>query len=363
VITLYHYTAHRRAQVPAGGPKLFPVLRGLWHCYLVRGELGRAYDLAERLVVLAEDGAPLCRALARRARGTTLFFLGRFAEAAAALKEGIAIDDAIAGWDEPSHLLVYTERAGVVCRLYLAWALWFLGLPDRAVKTIEAALALSQRLAHVQSLTFALTWAALLHNFRREFDAVQDRANAAIDLAREHRLSERLADATMCLGCALAGLGDHEEGIARLRGGLAALNTSGARLPDIQWLGFIAGVHVQAGQFERALTALDRAAEAAAETGECDYQAELYRLRGIVLAETGHAAEAGSWLQRAIKTAQGQQAKSLELRAATSLARLWRDQGKHAEAHNLLAPVYGWFTEGFDTADLKEAKALLEELR
>ena len=108
--------------------------------------------------------------------------------------------------------------------------------------------------------------------------------------------------------------------------------------------------------------ALDRAAETAAATGECHYQAELHRLRGAVLAKTGDAAEAASWFQRAIDTARSQQAKSLELRAATSLARLWRDQGKRAEAHDLLAPVYGWFTEGFDTADLKDAKALLDEL-
>ena len=103
--------------------ELFPVLRGLWNCYLVRGELQRAHDLAERLVALAEEqGAPLRRALARRALGTTLFFLGRFADAMAALDEGIAIDDAVAAWEDPAHLLLYTERAGVVCRLYSAWA-------------------------------------------------------------------------------------------------------------------------------------------------------------------------------------------------------------------------------------------------
>jgi predicted ATPase len=114
---------------------------------------------------------------------------------------------------------------------------------------------------------------------------------------------------------------------------------------DTQWLGFIAEAHAQAGQFEDAFTALDRAAETAAATGECHYQAELYRLRGAVLAETGDTAEAASWLQQAIDTARGQQAKSLELRAVTSLARLWRDQGKRAQAHDLLAPVYDWFTE------------------
>jgi predicted ATPase len=131
---------------------------------------------------------------------------------------------------------------------------------------------------------------------------------------------------------------------------------------DTQWLGFIAEAHLRAGEFDAALTTLDRAAEICGATAACHYQAELYRLRGLVLAQTGDAAEAASWLQQAINTARNQQAKSLELRAATSLARLWAEQGKRHQAHDLLSPVYGWFTEGFDTADLKDAKALLDQL-
>ena len=134
------------------------------------------------------------------------------------------------------------------------------------------------------------------------------------------------------------------------------------RVLDTQWLGAIAQAQLWADQFEDALAALDRAAQPAAATGVCYYQAELYRLKGAVLARIGENAEAASWLHKSIDTARSQQAKSLELRAATSLARLWRDQGKRAKAHDLLAPVYGWFTEGFDTADLKDAKALLNEL-
>ena len=133
-------------------------------------------------------------------------------------------------------------------------------------------------------------------------------------------------------------------------------------LVDTQWLGFIAEAHVAAGQLQDALAALDRAGETAAATGERHYQAELYRLRGVVLAKTGKNAEAAAWLQQAIDTAQGQEAKSLELRAATSLARLWRDQGERARARDLLTPVYGWFTEGFDTQDLKDTKELLDAL-
>jgi predicted ATPase len=300
--------------------------------------------------------------LARRAQGTALFYLGRFADATAALDNGIAIDDAVAAWEDPAHLLLYTERAGVKCRLYSAWALWFLGFPDRAAETMEAGLALGERLAHVHSLAFALSWAAVLYNLRRECAAAQTRAEPAIILASEHHLPIYLAGATMCRGFALVGLGQPPDGIAQLRAGMAAWNGAGARLLNTQRRGFIAEAHLRAGQCGDALLALDRAAENAAATGECHYQAELHRLKGVVLAETGEHGGAASCFRQAINTARSQQARSLELRAATNLARLWAEHGEQRKAHDLLAPVYGWFTEGFGTADLKDAKALLDEL-
>jgi predicted ATPase len=258
--------------------------------------------------------------------------------------------------------LLDTEHAGMVCRLYSAWALWFLGFPDQAVERIEAGLDLSQRLAHTNSITFAMSHAAVLHTFRRDFDAAQRRAEAANEIATEHRMPQWLAHAALCRGAALVGRGQQMEGIQQLRTGLTGWAAIGARLIETQWLGFTAEAYVQAGQLDDALTALDRAAATTAATGECHYQAELQRLRGLVLAETGDTTEAEAWLQRAIDTARDQQAKSLELRAATSLARHWRDQGKRTQARDLLAPVYAWFTEGFDTADLKDARALLDEL-
>ena len=150
--------------------ELFPVLRGLWHCYFVKGEFQRANDLAERLVALAEEQEGLRRALALRALRSTLFCLGRFTDAIGKLREGIAIDDAIGAWEDPAPLRIYTERAGVACRLYSAWAHWFLGFPDRAMEMMDAALVLSRRLSHSYSLTFALSWTAILHDLRGEFD-------------------------------------------------------------------------------------------------------------------------------------------------------------------------------------------------
>jgi class 3 adenylate cyclase/predicted ATPase len=342
--------------------ELFPPLRGLWHCYFIRGELRRAHELAERLVVLAEEqGVPLRRALARRALGSTLYVLGRFGDAAPILDEGIAIDNA-AWQDYRADLLLHTEHAGVVCRMYSAWTLWFRGFPDRALTTMEAALALCQRLSHPYSFTSALSNTALLHNLRRDFDAAARRAEAAINLAKEHHLPQFLEFAMMCCGFALVGLSQEAEGIAQLRTALAGWHSRGARLHDTQFLGFLAEAHLRVGQFDDALIALQQAAETAVATGECYCQAELYRLRGTVVAQTGEQAEAASWFQRAIGTARSQDAKSLELRASIELARLWRDQGRRAEAYELLAPVYDWFTEGFDTADLKDARALLDEL-
>jgi class 3 adenylate cyclase/predicted ATPase len=343
--------------------ELFPVLRGLWNHHLVRGELERARDLTEQLVPLAEEqGTPVRRALARRALGSTLLYLGRFAEAATALNEGIAIDDAGAASQDPADLLLYTEDAGVVCRFYSALVLWLLGFPDRGLKRVEGSLALGRRLAHATSLTSALTWVALLHNLRGEFDPARRRAEAAIEITSERRLPQWLALGGICRGFALAGLGQPTAGIEQLRSGLAGWNGNGSHVLDTQWLGFIAQAHLWARQCDDALAALDRANKIATATGECHYQAELCRLMGVVLAETGDAAEAASWFQQAIDTARSQQARSLELRAATSLARLWQAEGRRAEAHALLAPLCAWFTEGLDTTDLKDAKALLDQL-
>jgi predicted ATPase len=188
------------------------------------------------------------------------------------------------------------------------------------------------------------------------------RAETTIEVATDHDLGPRLGFAIMARGAALVGLCQQPDGIAAIRAGLDDWNRTGARLSESQWLGLIAEAHLQAGQLDYARAALDKAAEATAATGECYYQAELYRLRGVVSAETGEHTQAALWIQRAIDIARSQQAKSLELRAATSLARLWANQRERRKAHDLLAPIYGWFTEGFDTADLKHAKALLDEL-
>jgi class 3 adenylate cyclase/predicted ATPase len=343
--------------------ELFPVLRGLWNCCFTRGQLLRARDLAERIVGLADEDEPMRRALASRALGSTLFFLGRFGEARGHLDQAIAFDEAAAvSRNRHANILLYADSPGVIGRLHLSCIEWLLGFPDRALATLNAGLNLAQSLGHAQFLALALSFAAIVHQWRGEFEVARRRAETAIAVAREHRLAARLAIGTICRGAAIARLGQHEEGMAQLHAGFADWHGTGARLYDTMWLGFTAEAHAAADQFDAAFAALDCATETAATTAESVYQAELRRLRGMFHAARGESIAAQHWLTQAIKLARRQVARSLELRAATCLAGLWRDQGRYDEARGLLAPVYAGFTEGFDTADLQEAKALLNEL-
>src|SRR5262249_26089219 len=210
----------------------------------------------------------------------------------------------------------------------------------------------------------ALAYAAWLHHARREGTAAQERAEAAIELSSARGFAQYLAVGKPLRGWALAMQGQGEEGLAQLRQGLAALKAMGSALDWPRCLLLLAEAYGEGGQLDEGLTALTEALATAHKTGERYWEAELYRLKGELLLRRGTPMEEGeTCFQQALDIARHQEAKSLELRAATSLSRLWQQQGKRAEAHALLAPVYGWVSEGFTTADLQEAKALLDELR
>jgi class 3 adenylate cyclase/predicted ATPase len=343
---------------------LFAVLRGLWNCYLGRAELLRTHDLAEQIVKLAEEKPePLRCAVSRRALGSTLFYFGRFHDACEQLEQSIALHEAAAvGADPRASILLYADCPGVVCRVYLALSQWLRGFIDRGMATLEAGLALAERFADANYILWALTFGAVMRLWRGEFAEAQRQSEAAITVARQHDLAMWLGATTMCRGVALGYLSHNQEGLAELHAGLAGFHATGTRVLGSLWFGFIAEAHAAAGEFDAARAALDRAAEVAAVTSESFYQAEVHRLRGMLFKEKGDYFAAEDWLRRAIDLAESQGAKSLELRAANGLARLWGDQGKRHQAIDLLAPVYGWFAEGFDTADLKDAKALLDEL-
>jgi TOMM system kinase/cyclase fusion protein len=346
-------------------PQLFLVLWGLWDFYLVRAELQTARELGEQLLSLAQRVQdPVLLLEAHDALGQTLCCLGEYAPARMHLEQSIDL------YDLQQHrslaFLYGGEDPGVLCLCYVGRVLWALGYADQALGRIHEALALAQELSHPHSLAIALWFAAVVHQHRREAQAVQERAEAAIRLATEQGFPSWLAWGSALRGWALAGQGQEEEGIAQVRWGLVAWQKTGAEAGRTYYLALLAEAYGKAGQAEKGLAALADAPALVDKTGDRRWEAELYRLKGeLLLAQEGHKGkteEVEKCFLQAMAVARHQQAKSLELRAVTSLAHLWQQQGKKAEAHKLLSDIYNWFTEGFDTKDLQEAKALLEEL-
>ncbi len=362
-------------------PQLFPVLFGLWVFHFVRGELQTARELAEQALTLArrvQDPALLLEAYYRL--GYTLFHFGELVAARSHLEQSIVLYDS---QQHQSHALLYGQDPGVVSLSYAALALWLLGYPDQALKRNHEALALAQEVSHPFSLAFALDVASIFHQYRREEQVAQERAEAVIRCSTEQGFLLWLAFGTMLRGWALAEQERGEEGIAQLRQGLSAFRATGAEAGRAHHLTLLAEAYGKVGQAEEGLSVLAEALEAVAKSGERFYEVELYRLYGELSLrmgerETGrtgkeekiahspihpfaHSSPEECFL-KAIEIARKQQAKSLELRATMSLARLWQQQGKQKEAHQMLSEIYNWFTEGFDTKDLQEAKMLLEEL-
>jgi predicted ATPase len=361
-------------------PQLVQVLRGLAELHYVLAEFQTAYELGAQLLSLAQNGQdPTLLLEAHRALGALLSQLGEFGRARAYMEQGLALYDS---HRHHPHTFRYGQDLGVSLWSHTARVLWLLGYPDQARKRSHEALALAQELSHPFSLAFALVWAARLHHFCREGQAVQERAEAAVALSTEQGFSLSLAHGTLLWGWALAEQGQGEEGIAQMRHGLAAFRATGAEGGRPYWLALLAEAYGKGGQVKEGLTALAEALDAVDRTEERMYEAELYRLKGQLTLQKFQVSgskfqvenslessvqslesEAEECFLKAIEIARKQQAKSLELRAVMSLSRLWQQQGKKAEARQMLAEIYGWFTEGFDTKDLQEAKALLEELK
>jgi predicted ATPase len=223
---------------------------------------------------------------------------------------------------------------------------------------------LAHALAHPYSLAYAHWWAAFVHQLRRDVAAVHMQADATVALAIEQGFTLWVAWGTSMRGWVLAMQGQDEVGLAQVRQGIAAERATGATVHTPYFYALLADVCGHLGHPEDGLQALAEAHTLVEQHDERYWEAEISRLRGVVLLRqtTPQHEEAETCLHQALAIARRQEAKSLELRAAMSLSRLWQQKGKRAEARDLLAPIYGWFTEGFDTADLQEAKALLEEL-
>jgi class 3 adenylate cyclase/predicted ATPase len=343
-------------------PQLFPVLHGLLRFHMVRTEFQATRELAEQLFSLAQRAQdPALLLEAHRMLGQTMFWLAEMAPARAHFEQGIALYDP---QQHRSHAFVYGPDPSVACRSFGAWPIWVLGYPDQALQSVHEALTLAQELTHPFSLAFALTAGALVHQFRREVHAVQERAEELMRLSTEQGFPFWLAHGTILRGWALTAQGEGAEGIAQIDQGLVAHRDTGAEVHRPYFLSLLAEAYGKAGQPEEGLAVLAEALAIVDDTGERNWEAELHRRKGeLLLMQQGQKlGEAEECFRQALDIAHRQQAKSFELRASMSLSRLLQQQGKQEEAHQLLAEIYGWFTEGFDTVDLKEAKVLLEEL-
>jgi predicted ATPase len=335
-------------------PQLFPVLGGLMRFYLVRGEFQTARELGEQMLSLAQrvhDPAGLANA--HITLGNALLSLREWDAARPHLEQGVAFYNAL---QHRSQGFLTETHQGVIGLRCLAQVLWSLGYPDQALQRSHEALTLARELAHPASLASALLFAAEFHGRRREWQSTYEQAEAALGLAREHGFAFRVAQATIVRGWALVEQGQGEAGLTQICQGLAALRATGSETGT--YLIRLAAAYRRVGQREEGLRVAEEALAVSRRA------AELYRLKGelLLMRSAEHHAEAESCFRQALEIARHRGAKSLELRAAMSLARLWQQQGKRTEAHELLAPLYGWFTEGFDTADLQEAQALLEDL-
>jgi class 3 adenylate cyclase/predicted ATPase len=340
--------------------EFFHIPYGQSRYHLYRGELDLAQRLAEDLLHLSRlrnDSRGLV--LGHYSYGRALMFAGRFALSRSHLEEALALYDAI------SHRLLAHQggfHLDVTSQAYLGNVLFCLGYPDQALTRSSAAIAQARRLAHPQTLVGNLATGTALLSLVGENSALDERAGQLVAVATEQSFPYWRAQGTIFRGWATVKNGDVTQGISLLRSGSTAFRATGTETWMAYYTALLAAAYEIAGRIGGAVTLLDDASQMIERTGERWFVAELNRLKGQLLLRQGHTEEAEALYCKALSIAREQEAKLWELRAAMSLARLHREQGHHAEARDVLAPVYGWFTEGFDTPDLKEAKALLDEL-
>ena len=352
--------AHELAESRGGTHQRFVALYGVWQSTLVSGGLAAASPLSVKLLKMAEPEADDgLRLQAHHAGWSTSCYAGDPAKARRHADAGRRLYDPI---KHASHSLVYGGHDPGTCARYMgAQAEWMLGYPEKALASMADLLALAERITHPFTLNVALATSVIFHLNRREAERALRQLEAAEVLAAEQRLS-LIYDPAMLRGVALLRQGAAEEAIALIRGGVTEWSRLGRTILLPYAFAFLAEGLIQHGDWEAAQAALRQGVASACATGEHWWDAELHRVSGTAQLAANRLDEAEACFQQAIAVAQQQQAKSLELRATANLARLWGEQSRRAEACDLLAPVYGWFTEGFETADLKEAKALLEEL-
>ncbi len=362
-----HARARELCQKIGAAPQLLPVLFGLSGYYGLRAELQTARELGEQALTLAQnldDSLQLMQAHLNL--GIALFWLGEPTQSQEQLEQSMQFYDfkkhqgsVFLGSDPRTNRLSCTS-----------WGLWLLGYPDQAQEKIKELLSLVEELEHPFSLALGMGSASVLYQFLNDADTAYSWAEKTRKLSTTQEFPLWLAYGTVLEGWALSEQGRTEEGQAQMHQGLDAYQATGARLLRPYYLALLAEVYGKAGEAEAGLNVLSEALSLVENGEERWYAAEIHRLKGeMLLAQAGEselesiaAEETERCFQQALEIARGQSAKSLELRAAMSLSRLWQQQDKQIEARQLLNEIYAWFSEGFDTTDLIEAKTLLDSL-
>jgi len=340
----------------------FSAQLGLWAFYQLRAQYKVSLPLGKRLMGMAlQSQKPEQIAEGHRVIGATTFRLGHLEEARSHMEQVLALQCPVPS--QYDYLMGYGRDPAVHAMSTLGWILWYQGLPDQASTHCQQALAMARQRPDAANLALCLVFAAEVHRLRRQTQQIGEYARAAIAVSCEQGFPIYLAWATVLQGWEMADRGNPQEGIARIRQGLSAYAATGASLGRPNLLAMLAEACGKAGQLEAGLAALAEALAFAEDTGERLDEATLHRLKGeLVLQLSNKEEEAEACFQKAIAVARHQGARSLELQAALSLAKLWRQQGKPGAAREILSPIHSSFTEGFDLADWQQAKVQLDLL-
>ena len=339
---------------------LFSVLHGFWYVNYAASNGDATLDLARQFLALAEkQGGTVALMVGHRLMGSSLANMGDLTQGRAHLDRAIALYDPAAHRPLATRFGTDTRMSSLVRR---SMALWSLGYPEAALADINGALRDAREIGHAATLFFALWGGCWMYISCGNYAA----ANALVDelaaLADEKGAPVWKASTMWYRGWLFALTGKALDAVQMITSGVTAWRATGMALHLPVLLAQLAKAYAQLGQFDASRRCIDEAMTAIETTKERWLEAEVHRMAGEIALLSPEPAKAGAYFEHALEVARKLQAKSWELRAAMSMARLWRDQGKRDEARDLLAPVYGWFTEGFDTLDLKEAKALLDEL-
>ncbi len=339
-----------------------PVLFGLGALLVVRAEYGKAKQILEEFQNLAERQNNPAQIYAHQQLGYILYYQGDLTNAL------VKAQCAVSMYDTDSHrplTWLYGDEPGMGGHSEYAWILWTLGYADQALVETKRSLEIGREVSQANSQAASLALAGIHYQFRRDVQEVFKYAEAATAICSEHGLPYWLAAGRFLRGWVMVARGQVAEGIIEIREGIADFQATGSEIGLTYCHSYLIEGYVKAGLIDEGFKKLEEAQALVAQKGEHLSEPELLRLKGELLLQTENVnreTEAEHCYQQSIAISQKQSAKFMELRAATSLARLWQQQGKIAEARQMLAEIYGWFTEGFDTADLKDAKALLDEL-